>query len=59
MIALIMGVLVLVLEPIGVSPKVMLLLFSNELGILATGSNDMKVRLWNPVVTARPVKKTI
>ena len=25
-----------------------------EVGILATGSNDMMVRLWNPVVTSRP-----
>ena len=25
-----------------------------EVGVLATGSNDMMVRLWNPVVTSRP-----
>ena len=25
-----------------------------QVGILATGSNDMMVRLWNPVVTSRP-----
>ena len=27
--------------------------FSIDVGVLATGSNDTKVRLWNPVVTAR------
>jgi hypothetical protein len=26
---------------------------SSELGVLATGSNDMRIRLWNPIVTAR------
>ena len=25
-----------------------------QVGVLATGSNDMMVRLWNPVVTTRP-----
>lgn len=27
---------------------------SQKVGVLATGSNDMMVRLWNPVVTSRP-----
>jgi hypothetical protein len=27
--------------------------FSCDLGVLATGSNDTRIRLWNPIVTAR------